>query len=130
MLLEELESRSRYIERLMLGTNGSFVLIKTAQIDWIEAEGNYARVHYGQTSALLRRTITNLEAGLSPARFLRISRSVIVNLDRVRELHRESHGEFQVIMHSDKRLTLSRHFREHLRRVVESGTGSKIIIPE
>jgi two-component system, LytTR family, response regulator len=117
-LLEELRSRLNYVQRLMVGTEGRFILVATNDIHWVEAEGNYIRIHHGQTSVLLRKTISSLETNLDPGKFLRISRSVIVNLDRVRELQRESHGEFRVILEGGMQLALSRHFRKHLDRVV------------
>jgi two-component system LytT family response regulator len=117
-LLEDFIREGRYVRRLMVGTDGRFFLIKTVDIDWIEAEGNYVRIHYGQSSALLRRTVSALEENLDPTRFLRISRSVIVNLDSVRELQRESHGEFRMLLKSGEQLSLSRHFRKRLRDIL------------
>lgn len=117
-LLEDRDRRQQYIERLMVGAEGRFFLVRTRDIDWIEAEGNYIRIHYGQSSAMLRKTVSALEDNLDPTRFLRISRSVIVNLDSVRELQRESHGDFRVFLKGGEQLTLSRHFRKRLRHVL------------
>ena len=88
--------------------------IRTEEIDWIEAEGYYARLHVGGKSHLLRETLTNLESQLDQNRFLRIHRSTIVNLERVRELQTQSHGECTVVLNDGTQLKLSRGYRDRL----------------
>jgi two-component system LytT family response regulator len=88
--------------------------IRAEEIDWIEAEGYYARLHVGGKSHLLRETLTNLESQLDQNRFLRIHRSTIVNLERIRELQTHSHGEFMVVLNDGTRLKLSRGYRDRL----------------
>jgi len=95
------------------GQRVSFVNIR--DIDWIEAEGNYVRIHIGKESHLLRDAISNMESRLDPGKFLRIHRSTIVNIDRIRELHSWFHGEYHVILQNGKELLLTRSYRDNLR---------------
>jgi two-component system LytT family response regulator len=113
-LLEEQRAKPKYLERLVIKTNGRIFFLKTEEIDWISAEGNYVNLHIKRDSYLLRETISHLESQLDPRRFARIHRSQIVNLDRIRELHHWSHGEYKVILHNGEELMLSRSYREKL----------------
>lgn len=113
-LLEEQRAKPKYLERLVIKTNGRIFFLKTEEIDWISAEGNYVNLHVKKDSYLLRETISGLESQLDPQRFARIHRSQIVNLDRVRELRHWSHGEYQVVLHDGTELMLSRSYREKL----------------
>ncbi len=84
------------------------------RVDWIGGAGNYAELHAGGDTWLVRGTLTEIEAGLPPGRFARIHRSAIVNLDRIRELHDWTHGDFMVELNDGTRLRLSRRYRERL----------------
>jgi two-component system, LytTR family, response regulator len=101
-------------DRLAVKSSGRVVLLKYEEIDWIEAADNYVNLHVGKESHLLRETMNNLEQRLPAERFLRISRSTIVNLDRVRELQPMFHGEYAVILRDGVRLSLSRGYRDRL----------------
>jgi two-component system, LytTR family, response regulator len=113
-LLAELKAKPKYLERLVVRTSGRILHLKTKDVDWIEAEGNYARLHIGKESHLLREAISNLEPQLDPAQFRRIHRSTIVRLDRIRELRPCFHGEYQVILHDGTEVIMSRNYREKL----------------
>jgi two-component system LytT family response regulator len=113
-LLEQIKEPMRYCERLVVKTGGRVFFLNTDEIDWIEAEGNYVNIHTGKKSYLLRETISSLEAQLDPKEFVRIHRSSIVRLDRVKELQPWSHGEYHVILLEGTQLTLSRSYREKL----------------
>lgn len=117
-LLEEQRIRPKYLERLVIKNNGRIFFLKTEEIDWISAEGNYVNLHVKKDSYLLRETISSLESQLNPQRFARIHRSQIVNLDRIRELRHWSHGEYQVVLHDGVELMLSRSYREKLNGLV------------
>jgi two-component system, LytTR family, response regulator len=120
-LLEELQQQGRRPqERLVLKTSGRVSFLKVDEIDWIEAEGNYVRLHVGVTSHLLRETMKGIEARLDPSRFIRIHRSTIVNTDRIRELQPLFHGEYAVILQDGTRLTASRGPDNKLRRFIEA----------
>lgn len=100
--------------RLMVKTAGRICFLKAEEIDWVEAERDYVRIHNGTRKHLLRSTISGMEQQLPAERFLRIHRSTIVNVDRIREMHPLSYGEYAVILHDGTRLTLSRSFRERV----------------
>lgn len=115
-MMEQLRPAPAVLERIMLKTGGSLVFLKTEDIDWIAAEGNYVRLHVGSGSHLVRETIHSLDEQLDPRRFLRVHRSTIVNLDRVREIQPLVHGEHRVVLKNGTTLTLSRGYRDRLAR--------------
>jgi two-component system LytT family response regulator len=109
-------AQPRFLTRLMVKSGDRFVFVRDEEIDWVEADGNYVRLHAGAAEHLLRETIRGLEARLDPERFMRIHRSTIVNLDRVREIHPLFHGEYRVVLADGTKLTLSRGYRDRLSR--------------
>src|SRR5688572_8835260 len=118
-LLEERESQRAegdkgYLTRLMIKASGRVVLLKVGEIDYIEADGNYAKLHVGRKAHLLREKMHDLEGRLDPAQFVRIHRSVIVNLDRIKELHPHFNGDYIVVLEDGRQLRLSRTRRENL----------------
>ena len=113
-LLEELRARSSHLERLVVKSGGRAFFLKTEEIDWIEAEGKYVRLHVGKESHLLREAIGSIETQLDPKRFPRIHRSTIVNIERVRELQPWFHNEYRVILRDGTELMLSRSCRKRL----------------
>jgi len=121
-LLEERESERKgaiteqesYLTRLMIKASNRMVLLKVADIDFIEADGNYAKLHVGRKAHLLREKMHDLEGRLDPAKFVRIHRSVIVNLDRIKEMQPHFNGDYVVILEDGTQLRLSRTRREHL----------------
>ena len=104
----------KYLERLVIKSGGRVTLLRVGEIEWIDAEGDYVRIHVGKQWHLLRETMKRLEAQLDPARFVRIHRSTIVNLERVKELQPFFRGEYIVVLHNGTTLKLSRGYREHL----------------
>jgi two-component system LytT family response regulator len=115
--LEELlreRQGSSYAERFVIKSSGKVVFLKSGEIDWIEAEGNYLRLHVGKDSYLQRGTMNSVQERLDPKRFVRIHRSTIVNVEKVKELRPWPTGEYVVLMHNGKELTLSRGFKEQL----------------
>jgi two-component system LytT family response regulator len=113
-LLEELRAQSSHIERIVIKSGGRAFFLKTDEIDWVEAEGKYVRLHVGKESYLVREAISSLEAQLDSKKFLRIHRSTIVNIDRVRELQPWFHNEYRVILRDGTELMLSRSCRKKL----------------
>ena len=89
-------------------------LIAVDDLDWIEAAGNYVRLHVGNDGHLLREPMNSIEARLNPETFFRIHRSHIVNIERIKELQPWFNGEYVVILRNGSRLTLSRGYREKL----------------
>ena len=104
----------RHLTRLMVKTAGRVIFLKTDEIDWIEAYDNYVRLHAGGKVHLLRQTMSELEAALDPEQFARTHRSIIVNLDRVKELQPLFNGEALIILYDGTELKLSRSRRESL----------------
>jgi two-component system LytT family response regulator len=97
-----------YASRLMVKSASRTVFLRVEEIDWIEADDYYAKLHVGPRSHLLRETMASLEQRLDPERFFRVHRSAIVNLDRVREMQPLFRGEHVLILHDGTRLKLSR----------------------
>lgn len=116
--LEEIKTRPVHLERLVIKMNGHVFFVKAEEIDWLEAEGNYVRLHAGKESYLLRDTISALETQLDPKRFVRVHRSAIVNIDRIQELQPWFHGEYRIILREGVQLTLSRSYREKLHELL------------
>lgn len=117
-LLEEMKAGNKFLERLVIKSAGRIYFLETAEISWIEAEGNYVSVHSGKKSHLLRETITSLESQLDPKKFVRIHRSSIVSLAHVQELQPWFHGEYRVILNDSTQLTLSRNYRDKLQEAL------------
>src|SRR5262247_550702 len=113
-LLEELREERKYPERLIVKSSGRVFFIRTEEIDWVEASGNYVKIHAKSEAHLLRESMKNMEAKLDPKTFVRIHRSAIVNIDRIKELEPWFHGEYIVIMRDGTRLTASRVFSDRL----------------
>jgi len=107
--LQRLAVAPRYLDRLAIPGNGRLRFIATENIDWIEAEGNYVRVHVGKHVHEFRETLTELEGKLSPACFLRIHRSTIVNIHRIREIQTWFHGYHRVVLEDGTELRMSRY---------------------
>jgi two-component system LytT family response regulator len=100
--------------RLMVKSAGRINFLRTEEIDYVEADRDYVRIHNGKKKHLLREKISRLEQQLPADRFLRIHRSTIVNIDRIKEMQPLCYGEYSVILHDGTRLTLSRSFRERV----------------
>ncbi len=117
-LLHHMTPQARPISRLAVKCNGRVVFLKVAEVDWIEAEGNYVGLHSGKENYLLRGRLSELEKKLSPDQFFRIHRSTIVNLDRVREFRPLFKGEGFVVLKDGTQLAASRgcaqKLQEHL----------------
>lgn len=105
---------ARYAERMTVKTGGRVFFLRVDEIDWIEAADYYVKLHAGKDAHLLRETMSALEARLDPARFFRVHRGAIVNLDRVRELQPYFKGEYIVILQTGEKLKLSRGRKEKL----------------
>jgi two-component system LytT family response regulator len=116
-VLAELKPPPRPLERLAVKTGGRVIFVKLSELDYIEAAHNYVELHVEKHSHLLRETLNSIEARLPPDRFVRISRSVIVNIERVKELQPLFYGEYTVTLQNGTRLTLSRRHRDSLQRL-------------
>jgi two-component system LytT family response regulator len=113
-VLQDLRPGSKKPERLVFKEDGRIVFIRPETIDWVEADGNYVRLHAGGRSHYIRETLASLETQLAPDKFMRISRSIIVSLDRIKELQPLFYGDFAVILQDGSRLSMSRTYRDRL----------------
>ena len=114
-LLAELRGRKRYLDRIVVRAGGRVLFLRVDELDWIEAAGNYVRLHSGVEEYLYRETLSRMEAALDPVRFARIHRSSIVNVERIKELHPLFRGDYTVVLRDGRELTLSKAYRERLK---------------
>lgn len=108
-------------QRLVFKTNGRILFLDLDEIDWIEAAANYVRLHAGSGCHLLRKTISHLSERLPSTKFVRIHRSLIVNISRIKELQPCNSGEYIVILRNGKELSCSRSYRGGLQRLIGPG---------
>jgi len=108
-------------EQIVVRSQGRVLFLKAADIDWIEAAGYYACLHVGADTHILRRPLSELEQDLGEERFVRIHRSTIVNIERIRGLELQPGGEYEVVLQSKARLRLSRRYRRRLQERMGAG---------
>jgi len=114
-LLETIATPRRYLKRLAVRTAGKTVFVDVQDVDWMEAAENYVQLHTGRTGHLLHVAMNTLEKSLDPDLFLRIHRSLIVNIKRIKELQPALHGEYVVTLENGVRLQSGRMYNEKLR---------------
>jgi hypothetical protein len=102
-------------DRFLVKKLGREFLVKVRDIDWIEASGNYVNLRVGTRAYPLRETMAGIEARLADAGFMRVHRSAIVNLDRVREIVPFDTGDGEARLGDDLRVPVSRRYRKELR---------------
>jgi len=105
--------------RLVIKAKGRVIFLDLDDIDWVEAAANYVRLNVGKESYLLRETISRTSERLNPTEFIRIHRSTIVNVRKIKELIPVNSGEYVVVLKNGKELSCSRGYRAHLQRVIE-----------
>lgn len=109
------------VARIMVRDGGRVFFLPVDEIDWIEAADYYARVHTGESSHLVRESLASLEQSLDPTCFVRIHRSAIVNVDRVREIRPDWRNRSTVVLATGEQLPISRSRRERLERAMRHG---------
>jgi two-component system LytT family response regulator len=117
-LVKDLKPAQSKVDRFVVKAGGRVFFVRNDEIDWIEAAGNYVKLHVGSDTHLFRETMNSVEARLDPDLFFRIHRSHIVNIERIRELQPWFNGEYVVFLKNGTRLTLSRGYREKLQERV------------
>jgi two-component system, LytTR family, response regulator len=120
-LLARFRPRGGYRERFIVQTGNRVVLVNVTDVEWIEAADNYARLHAGGVRHVVRETLKQLETDLDPGHFVRIHRSCMVNLSKVKELRTLGSGDCSVTVTSGASLTLSRRYRAEFERRVGGG---------
>lgn len=118
-LLDALRGGSKPADRLVFKQDGRVLFVRPNTIDWLEADGNYVRIHCGSEAHYVRETLAGLEAQLPVDKFMRLSRSAIVNLDRVKELQPLFYGDYTVLLQNGTKLTLSRNYRSRLEQLLK-----------
>lgn len=103
-----------FSQRFVVRDRDKFVIVATDEIDWIESAANYVELHLGKKLFLLRETMRTLETRLDPNQFVRIHRSTIVNISRIKEITREWTGDFEVMLHDGTKLRMSRSYQDRL----------------
>jgi two-component system LytT family response regulator len=113
-LVQDLKPSAQRLERFVIKSGGRVFFVRAEEIDWIEAAGNYVKLHVGDEAHLFRETMNALETQLDSQTFFRIHRCHIVNIERIKELQPWFNGEYVVFLKNGTRLTLSRGYREKL----------------
>lgn len=113
-LLAEIGAEKTFLQRLMVNAGSRFFFIKTSEILYLSAEEKYVNLHTEKGAYLMRETMTGLEARLDPSKFIRIHRSYLVNVDFIKELLPESHGDYLARLKNGVELPVSRRYRERL----------------
>ncbi len=108
----------RYASRVLVKHDGRMFFVKVGDIDWVEADRNYVKLHVGNTAHIIRDRISHIEGTLDPRMFARIHRSTIVNLNRVREMQQWFSGDYVVILDNGAKLRLSRHYRDRVEQQI------------
>lgn len=112
-------SAPSYASRFPVKSRGEIYFVRAEEIDWIDAEGNYVALHASGRTHLVRETIKSVEARLDPAKFVRVHRSAIINVDRLKKLQPYFHGEYVVTLQDGTTLTSSRSYSDRLRGLVD-----------
>jgi two-component system, LytTR family, response regulator len=115
--LKQINRQDKYLDRLPVSENGRILFVKTKEIDWIEANGNYARLHVGARTHEIRETLNSLERKLDPRDFLRIHRSTVVNVHLIKEIQPWFHGYHLVLLQNGRELRMSRYQNEIAKRL-------------
>ena len=113
-LLQSVEKKPQYLDRLVIKSGGRISFLSTDQINWIEADDKYVLLHTGRINPMVRQTLNAMEAQLDPKKFKRIHRSAIVNVARIKELQPMFNGEHSVLLEDGTKLTLSRSYKDKL----------------
>jgi two-component system LytT family response regulator len=108
----------RWRERFAVRVRGQVLFVKTTTLEWIGAEGNYARLHTPDASYLIRESLQHLESELDPELFVRVHRSAIVNIERVQKLILGPEGAFSIVLQSEAALSLGPTYRERLEQLL------------
>ena len=115
-LLKDLQNAERKSDRFAFRIDGRVIFLRPDEIHWVEADGNYVQLHTDAGVHQVRETMNGIEHQLPAKHFMRISRSVIVHLDRIKELQPLFYGDYAVILQNGTRMTLSRNYRERLEK--------------
>ena len=119
-LLKEIKPEPKYLRRIPVKSARGTTLVSTEEIDWINAAGHYLEIHAGNETHLIRERLSQIEQRLDPETFVRVHRSTIVNLDRIKSLHPLFNGDHLIILKTGQELNLSRTYHEKLMQILAS----------
>ena len=111
-MLEDLKTGAKFLKRLTIKLTGRTIVLPVDEIDWIETYGNYLKIHAGREAHLIRGTMQSMETKLDPENFVRVHRSIIVNIEKIKEIYPRSNGDQDLVLLSGKQLMLSRNYRD------------------
>ena len=118
-LLQAMAARNPAAERLAIKTQDGVQFVRIPEIDWLQADGNYTIVHIGSAALRTRETVSDLEQRLEPFGFMRIHRSIIVNVDRIFRLESWTHGEYLIVLRNGTKLNSGRGYSDRVRALIE-----------
>jgi two-component system LytT family response regulator len=118
-LLEDIGARDRYPDRIAIRRSDRTLLQPVTEIDWLEADGKHVRVHVGDKSYAIREAMTRVQRMLDPRKFLRVSRSAIVNADRIREIQPWFHGDHVIVLENGDQVTTTRTYRSAITHLLD-----------
>src|SRR5581483_7306985 len=118
--LSETAGKQKSDRRLVIKSGGRVIFLNCDEIDWLEAAANYVKINVGKQSYLLRKGIGEIADRLDPTQFVRIHRSTIVNIERIKELQPVNSGEYIVVLKDGKELSCSRGYRTGLQQLIDS----------
>lgn len=113
-LLERIERPTEHLDRILIRSGGRMTFLKLREVDWIEADDNYVRLHAGREPHLVRDTLRRLEPRLDPRLFLRVHRSAIVNIEAIAEIRSLFHGDYDILLRDGTALPVGRSYRDRL----------------
>jgi two-component system LytT family response regulator len=108
-----------YLHRFMIKTSNNITVVSVEEVYWIESAGDLVYIHTHGKKHIFRKTMIALESELDPRKFIRIHRSAIVNIEKIKHLHPVSHGDFDIYLDNDIKLRLSRTYRTPLQKALE-----------
>jgi two-component system, LytTR family, response regulator len=124
-LISEQNEIDSPLDRLTIKSESRISIVRTAEVDWMSAADNYVEIHVGKSRHLMRTTVTALLARLPRKLFARISRSALVNVERVKEIHPQTHGDYFVVMNNGTRLRGSRKYRADFAEMLSGQTSGE-----
>ena len=107
------------LDRVVIKSGGRIYFLKTEEIDWVEGAGDYLTLHSGSQTHLIRETMGNFHAKLDPQKFLRIHRSTVVNIERIKDIRPLYKGEYVITLTSGASLKASRGYRHELQTLLD-----------
>ncbi len=117
-MMEHIQKEREYLDRIVVKSDDRILFVKTEMVDWIEAADNYVQIHAGPETYIIRKTMAEMEKRLNPDQFIRIHRSAIVNIEKIKELQHWFSGEYLVILSNGQQIQSSRHYSDRLHQLI------------